>query len=268
MGYILVLVYYYAICIIIYTRSTQGIYVMTYCYHYMYEYARYYTYQKENTRYQVFKIYLVLPGFKYCELPRTNYRYKIVESTRGVCVLDCSSYILVDIQHAQCPRRFILRERYLGTYVPGTSYIEAVVVVLQSSHKATTNHQARLGWTRLWLWKRPQTIINTITGILLLICLHSDNASYVLLSDMNESNPPILQQSLSSSTSVVSSTTLNQQISYFLFLKAPPHTSLKAPSNTSSLFKPSLLLVGIPCPRQWHQYSCVFPPPPSCLAVS
>ena len=145
MGYILVLVYYYAICIIIYTRSTQGIYVMTYCYHYMYEYARYYTYQKENTRYQVFKIYLVLPGFKYCELPRTNYRYKIVESTRGVCVLDCSSYILVDIQHAQCPRRFILRERYLGTYVPGTSYIEAVVVVLQSSHKATTNHQARLG---------------------------------------------------------------------------------------------------------------------------
>ena len=49
-----------------------------------------------------------------------------------------------------------------------------------------------------------------------------------------------------------------------LFLKAPPNTSLKACPNTSLPLQPSLtlLLVDIPSPRHWHQYSsCVFPSP-------
>ena len=73
--------------------------------------------------------------------------------------------------------------------------------------------------------------------------------------------------SLSPSTSAVSPINMIQQTSYFLFLKAHPRTSLKAPPNT---FLPSLLtnprrpypsstfhphVIGISTPV------CVFPPP-------
>ena len=72
------------------------------------------------------------------------------------------------------------------------------------------------------------------------VCLQT---CIVRVSFRHESNPPILQQSFPPNSSVVSLTVfLNQQISCFLFLEAPPNTSLKAPPNALTplfLCKPS-----------------------------
>ena len=76
--------------------------------------------------------------------------------------------------------------------------------------------------------------------------------SYMLHSDMSRTlqccssslSPPVPQRSLY--------TILNQQMSYFLFWKGPPNTSLKAPPNTSlsvqTLVNP-ILLANTPPPH-------------------
>ena len=90
---------------------------------------------------------------------------------------------------------------------------------------------------------------------IIILCLPSDNVSYVLHSDMSL----ILQycSSLSPSTSVVSFTILDQQRSYFLL-----NFLLKAPSNTSL----PLQTLADPTPRR-HSIPTSLASVLSCLSL-
>ena len=77
----------------------------------------------------------------------------------------------------------------------------------------------------------------TVYFEVLFLCSPSDYVSYVIVHVpfWHESNPPILQVSLHHYLNGLS-TILNQQRSYFLLLKAPRNTLLKAPLNVNSVY--------------------------------